>query len=241
MISGLYSAATALNASELNHEVISNNLANVNVPGFRRSFLSFQEFENALNEAEQNETPVGYGTLVERQSVDFTPGVMAHTGRPLDVAINGDGFFVVDGPDGELFTRNGSFHLNGTGQLVTGEGYPLQGGPTIPVDAAPSSIQIGMDGTVKAGGAVVGQIPIVSFEDNSRLTQVGQALFTAPEDLKSLPSEATMEQGVRENSNVLAVDEMVNLVQTMRSYEAAQRVLRTIDEALSNNTDPQTG
>ena len=241
MISGLYSAATALNASELNHEIISHNLANVNVPGYRRSFLSFQEFENALTEAEQNETPVGYGTLVERQSVDFTPGVMTRTGRPFDVAINGDGFFAIDGPDGDLFTRNGSFHLTATGQLVTGEGYPLQGGPIIPVDADPSSIYIGMDGSVKAGGAVIGQISVVSFEDNSQLKQVGQALFEAPNNARPQPSEATLEQGVRENSNVIAVDEMVSLVHTMRSYEAAQRVLKTIDEALSNNTNPQTG
>ena len=125
MLVGLYSAATGLQAAERMHDVIAENLANVSVPGYRGHILAQQTFEQAMQGALDEPSPEGHGTMVVDVATDFTPGPTAHTERSLDLAIAGEGFFEVAGPDGPLYTRNGVFYLNQEGQLTNSEGMAV--------------------------------------------------------------------------------------------------------------------
>ena len=211
------------------------------VPGYRANVISFQEIQNAIAEAEGTESAEGYGTINEELRTDFTPGAILNTGRTLDVALSDDAFFVVDGPDGPLYTRNGVFYVNPAGELINGEGMQVVGnnGPiAIPRDTHVGQIVIAQDGTVEVEGAEVGIIKVVRFEDPNLLVRAGTSLFEAgaatPEDVAP-----NILQGSRELSNVSAINEMVRMIEGMRYYEAAQKALTTIDEAISQNTDPQ--
>ena len=120
MLQGLYSSATGLSAAILNQEVVARNLAHIDVPGFRRSLVSYKTFEAQLQDASEADVLSPHlGTQVNEVEIDFTPGRVRSTGRSLDLALNGDGFFVLDGPDGPLYTRNGVFHLDENGKLVS--------------------------------------------------------------------------------------------------------------------------
>ncbi|HUS39193.1 MAG TPA: flagellar hook basal-body protein [Pirellulales bacterium] len=246
MLAGLYSTAAGLNAAEMAHEVVARNLAHADVPGFRRQEASIATFESALLEANANAGAASgdlsrLGASVDVVATDFSQGGIETTGRSLDLAILGDGFFTVSGPNGPLYTKNGVFHLDAAGQLVTASGMPVEGdgGPIqVSDEASPSAIQVTVDGTVRMGGSEIGKIAIVSFEDVQQLVPVGTTLFEAPDGVTAQPSEAVVQQGAREMSNVVAVDELVNLIAAIRHYEASQRALKSIAEAVEKNISP---
>ena len=238
MLSGIYSAASALTVAEQNQELIAHNLAHVGVPGFRRSVLSVQSFENAFHSATGAQ---GHGSAVSTVASDFSPGPIVNTGRKLDVAINGDGFFAVQGDDGPLYTRNGVFQMGPDGQLLTSDGRAVLGtdGPiSVPAGTLPSQMNIAADGAIQVNGAQVGQLQLVRFDDTSALVPAGTTLFQAA-DTAALPGDVAVRQGAREQSNVAAVDELVQMIVNMRLYEASQRALRSIDRAVQQNTDPR--
>ncbi len=160
----------------------------------------------------------------------------------MDVAIQGDGFFEIEGPDGPLYTRNGAFYLSADGRLVNASGFNVMsnGGPiTIPPPSSESDVVIGGDGSVSAAGVSLGKLRVVSFEDNSLLVRAGTTLFRAPAGVAPTATEGMVQQGVREQSNVSAVDHLVQMIVNMRYYEAAERALSTMDNALGNVTNPQ--
>ena len=138
MISGLYSAASGLLAAEMNQDIVARNLAHVNVPGFRRALLPFETLETELAAISNGEDINALvGTYAQSIAIDFSPGTVESTGRSLDVAIMGDGFFVIEGENGPLYTRNGVFDINEQGELVNRSGMPVlgNGGPlVIPAD-----------------------------------------------------------------------------------------------------------
>jgi flagellar basal body rod protein FlgG len=245
MLAGLYSAASGLNALEMNQEVVARNLAHVNVPGFRRGVISFEELEAAYEQATLGDTSqAGNGAEVAEVQTDFSEGSLQHTGRSLDLALNGDGFFVLDGPEGPLYTRSGVFYLSADGQLVSGDGRPVQGdsGPLqLPADTSPASIQVTAEGDVYAGGSQVGRLRIVSFADNQLLVPVGTTSFMAPDGAEPQEAEAAVQQGFREMSNVVVVEELVRMIAGLRLYEAAQRAMKTISDAVGQTTSPETG
>jgi flagellar basal-body rod protein FlgF len=240
MIRGLYSAATGLHASAQSHEVIAHNLAHLNVTGHRRRGVTFQTFESALARATTVPAP-GLGTEVSRGYNNFEPGPIERTGNPLDVALNGDGFFVVQGPGGPLYTRNGTFSLGPNGELLTHDGRPVlsEAGPiALPPGAAP--ITIGPDGTISTPAGEVGRLRVVRFANPADLEPVGTTFFRAPAGAPPLPNTTgRVVQGYKEGSNVKAVNEMVNMIAANRHYEASQRALRSISDALQLNTRPQ--
>lgn len=239
MLSGVYSAATALRTAELQQDVLATNLAHMNVPGFRRSSVSVETFVEEL-EALAGEEP-GYGTQVGSLVTDWSSGPVANTGRQLDVAIEGDGFFNVQGADETLYTRNGVLQVRADGLLVGNHGMPVLGtnGPLVlPTDASPEQVTIGRDGSVSVGTTQVGQLQLTRFEDNAALKQVGTTLFSAEQAIEAT-GPITVQQGMREQSNVAPVDELVTMIVAMRYHEAAQRVLSTLDNAIANQTDPQ--
>ncbi|MCA9162505.1 MAG: flagellar hook basal-body protein [Planctomycetales bacterium] len=245
MLRGLYSAATAMDAATTNQEIISHNLAYANVPGFRRSVMSFETFETRLQRQLASEPGAYLGTRVSQVKTDFQMGRLEQTGRPLDVALaSPEGFFVLGGPDGPRYTRSGVFHIGEDGNLVTSTGVPVQGagGPiAIPADASPSQIRIGTDGTVWVNENQVGQLDIVRFADPDRLQPTGTLSFSAPPDMPPEPAEVTVAQGMRESSNVSAVDELVRMIAGMRYFEASQRALRQLGETVHEHTNPQAG
>lgn len=243
MLPGLYSAATALHVAEQNQELVARNLAHVNVGGFRRSFVVVESLDDTTS-ADAPPTESGLGAHVAVTHTDFSDGMLEVTDRSLDVAIMGDGFFVVDGPDGPLYTRNGSFFAGEGGQLVDVNGRVVQGegGPiAIPAQVSTKDIQITEDGSIRAGQANLGQLRVVQFSDNAQLISAGTYSFTAPPDLAAEPSDARIIQGSRELSNVNPVEELVRMTVGLRYYEAAQRVLHAMSESIAQNTDPQAG
>lgn len=244
MLAGLYSAATGMNTAAEQHEIIARNLAHANVPGFRRQVMVSETFEAALGAAIS--PPSGHeawGAAPEGVVTDFGQGPMHRTEQPLDVAIDGRGFFVVQTADtgDEFFTRNGSFQRSETGELVTAEGHLVQGqgGPiVIPPNIALNEIAIGVDGGVRAGQIEFGRLQIVEFADPSQLQPVGATMFVG-DGLESNEGTGRVLQGVRELANVSAVEELVAMIAGLRHYESSQRALRSISEAVAQNTDPQ--
>lgn len=242
MLSGLYAASTALHAAELSHEVIARNLAHSNVPGFRRAIASFETFEpnSASGAPDQNQSET-LGTQLQDVRYDFQQGPIQRSGRALDVAINGDGFFELEGPNGPLYTRSGVFFLGDDGTLVNTDGIPVlgEGGPiSIPAGASPNDVELDDAGRIQVKGFEVGQLKLVSFADNGRLVPEGTTSFRAPPDLVLQPSEAKVLQGGREMSNVSSVHELVRMIAGMRHYEASQKALRTIGDSIHQVTDP---
>lgn len=245
MLTGLYSAASAMNSAAQRHDVIAHNLAHAHHPGYRRLVPVEGTFESALigDAADPDaEPPLStLGTSAAPDVVDFTPGPMIQTGRRLDVALHGDGFFVVEGPNGPLYTRNGTFELDSEGQLVTVDGLPVLGakGPIkLPPDLVVENVVITSDGRLMSGIQEFGQLDVVMFEEPEVLQAAGISLFQAPDDVEPKKSDARVVQGYREGSNVSPVLEMVRMIDGMRQYEAAANALKSITEAVQQNLNP---
>lgn len=240
MFRGLYAAATALDAANRAHEATADNLANSSVPGYRQKGVQFESFDRLLG---RDTTPVGdiVGTQAVATYTDFRPGALQLTGSPFDLALGEpDQFFVLQGPNGPLYTRNGAFRVTADGQVVSQAGSPLlgEGGPLV-VPANAADVNIAGDGSVTADGVPAGRVRVARFADPSRLTPVGLTDFAAPPDAPPEQVIARVRQGYREGSNVDSAKAMVGMIASNRYYEAAQRALRTIAESVQLNTRPQ--
>lgn len=245
MLSGLYAASTAMHAAGQSHELIARNLAHINVPGFRRAVASYESFDQAQDAyGPDSELPKTLGTQLQDVRFDFQQGLVDRTGRKLDVAINGDGFFQLEGPAGPLYTRSGVFFVGDGGTLVNADGLPVLGenGPlSIPAGSSPNDIQISNTGQVTVQGFNVGKLKLVSFADNRLLVPQGTTSFRAPPELATQPFAGKLQQGAREMSNVSSVHELVRMIAGMRHYEAAQKALQTIGDSVHFVTDPNAG
>jgi flagellar basal-body rod protein FlgF len=257
MIQGLYAAATGLDARSLQQDVISENLAHATVPGYRQRGVAFQTFDAQLsglqrpapppppppaaNEPPPNVKPVLQGTQLTQLFDNFTPGPLEYTGNPLDVAASGNTFFVLDGPSGPLFTRNGSFTINQQGELVNQNGLRVRsegGAITFPAEAG--RIAISDEGVITSNGQEIGRLQLENVPDPRVLQRVGTTLFTGfTSQGRPDPGAVQVIQGYREGSNVQPVQEMVNLIAVQRYYDAAQRALRALSDAVALNTRPQ--
>lgn len=241
MVPGLYSAATAMKVADQRHQIVAQNLAHLNMPGYRRSVAHQQTFESSMDEASQGKFQFNLlGTSMVNAEVDFTPGSYEQTGRQLDMAIHGDGFFTIEADGQELYTRNGTFHADQDGRLITSDGYPVIGenGPLVlPPGASPAMLSVGKDGTAQVGDQLVGKLKIVNFTNPKQLEQRGVTLFAAPNGIPPEASDAFVEQGVREHSNVAPVLEMVELIAINRSHDAAQKAMNAISEAVKKRIE----
>lgn len=242
MISGLYSAATAMEASQAQHEISSENLANIDMPGFRRRVLTESSFESMLPPDEStlefgvtDELMNSHGVSTGNVQYDFSQGQLKLTSRPMDVAISGAGFFSVAGPSETLYTRNGSFHVNAERELVTIDNLPVQGtGGTIrlPGNVTTESVQIMPDGRLTANGVEFGQLAVTQFADLSGLRPAGATLFKAPPEANPQLVSSDILQGFLERANVSSISEMVDVIAGTRHYEAAQKALTAIAESV---------
>jgi len=201
---------------------IAHNLANVETVGYKRRCNTFSRVLAAQGAGSKAE--IGDGVDLE-SVLDFTQGNLTGTGRPLDFALVGKGFFVVETPEGPLYTRNGMFRLDSNGQMVDTAGRIVAGesGPiTIPPNVGLSQISVGSDGSISAAGATVGKFRLMDFGENEKeLQQAGINCFQAPADAK--PNAATnviVKQGFEEGSNVQMVEELVDMIMVSKLYEA---------------------
>ncbi len=255
MMRALYTAATGMTAQQINTDVIAHNMANVNTTGFKKFRADFQDlFYQTLREAgtpivQGAEIPVplqvGLGTRVIATPKIFRQGALMQTERPLDLAIQGEGFFQILLPNGEIgYTRAGDFKMDSQGRIVTSNGYFLEPQVTIPQEA--TELTITQDGsiTVKIPGQVqpqnIGQIQLVRFINPAGLHNMGENLFLetaasgAPiEGQPQLEGFGSITQGFLEQSNVLIVEEMVNLIVAQRAYEVNSKAIQTSDDMLS--------
>jgi len=251
----LYSAATGMEAQQLNLNTIANNLANVNTPGFKRSKIEFQDLlyqkparASGSDSGGGNLVPtgieVGNGSRVAATAKDFTQGQLTQSGGNFDVAIQGDGFFEVQRPDGTIgYTRDGTFNLNAQGQIVTVDGLPVLSGFQ-PIPAGASSVAIAQNGQVtvqSASGTQSFRLTLARFANPSGLQSMGGNLYaeTAASGSPEVgnPSEqgyGSTVQGYTESSNVNIVEEMVNLITAQRAYEINSKSIQTSDEMLQN-------
>ena len=254
MIRSLWVAKTGLEAQQTNVDVISNNLANVSTNGFKRQRPVFEDLlyqtlrQPGAQSTQQTQVPSGLqlGTGVRPVATAriFTTGNLQNTGNPLDLAVNGNGFFQVTLPDGSVsYTRDGAFQLDNQGQVVTSNGYPLQPTITIPPNAV--SITVGSDGTVSvlAAGATaptqVGQIQLANFINPAGLQARGENLFletaasgTAQTNVPGTNGLGALNQGFVETSNVNVTEELVNLITAQRAFEINSRSIQSSDQML---------
>ncbi len=260
MMRALWSAASGMMAQELNVDTIANNLANVNTTGFKRQRVEFQDlmYETVRAAgsaaAEGVEIPtgiqVGLGSRTAATRKLFAQGTFQETGNPLDMVIEGNGFFQVLMPSGEVaYTRAGAFKLDSEGNVVTADGFPLEPPLVVPADAA--AISVGSDGTVMATTAgssepqSIGQIQLARFANPAGLSNLGHSLLGATaasgEAVTGAPGIdglGSISQGMLEMSNVRVVEEMVNMITAQRAYEANSQAIRIADQMLeiANNT-----
>jgi flagellar basal-body rod protein FlgG len=258
MLKAFSTAATGMSAQQMMVDVIANNLANINTTGFKRSQINFQDLlylkinrpgaEIASGVNTPNGLEIGSGVRSASTAKVFTVGEMDNTGRPLDVAITGDGFFQVTLPTGETrYTRDGALQTNANGQLVTATGYNLE--PAITIPATATQIDIGKDGTVSVTDATgtqssVGTLQLVRFPNAAGLTNEGDNLY-AQTEASGTPTTGTPGQnglgfvqgGMLEKSNVQMVTELVSLITAQRAYEINARAIKAGDDMLQTSTN----
>ena len=254
MINSLWISKTGMEAQQMQLDVISNNLANVSTNGFKKAHAVFEDlmYQNlrqvGSNTSEQSTLPtglqVGLGVRPVATARIYTQGNLQQTSNNLDLAIKGDGFFQIQQPDGTTaYTRDGSFQLSSTGQMVTNNGYTLLPGVTIPANA--QSLTIGNDGTVsvtlpgQATAQTVGQLQLANFVNPAGLDPKGQNLFTETAASGTPNTGApnnngmgALQQGFVETSNVNVVAELVQMIQTQRAYELNSKAVQTSDQML---------
>lgn len=208
-------------------DMIANNVANMSTTGFRREDTIFSEYISALDVAGGQISAVNTGAGF----TDLSQGAMKRTGNPLDLSIDGDGWFLVETPNGERLTRDGRFLLNDASEVVTKDGFRVldDGGAPIFIPPDAKAVSIASDGTISANGLPVGQIGIVTA-DPLTLTREGSTLFASPDNQ---PSEnPKLAQGFLESGNVNPVSEITALIQVQRAYEQARSMLDAEDERI---------
>jgi len=255
MIKSLWTAKTGLEAQQTKMDVIANNLANVSTNGFKKSRAVFQDllYQNMRQAGGRNDMQnvlpaglqIGSGVRPVATERIQTQGSLEQTGNSKDIAIDGNGFFQVLMPDGNnAYTRDGSFQVNESGQLVTADGYPIQPAVLIPQDAL--SITIGKDGVVTVTqpgnnqSTQVGQLSLSTFVNPAGLQSIGDNLYLETsasgmrnESTPGLNGAGRLDQGYVETSNVNVVEEMVSMIQTQRAYEINSKAVQTSDEMLA--------
>jgi len=243
MNSGMYSALSGNLAAMQRLDVIASNLANVSTNGFKQDRLAFE----SVLAGNQNPPAVPPGQTADpvllqaRQLTDYSAGALAQTGNTYDVALQGDGFFVVKTPEGVAYTRQGNFRLSNDGTLVTSNGYPVlskagdrpEGGQPIKIDtAAGGKPVVDSQGNITLNGEAVGSLAIFDFPKPYQLTKGAGALFLAGAGATPQPANplTTVAQGALEQSNVDSISQMVQMIDASRYFETCQRTVRSFDD-----------
>ncbi len=262
MLRALYTSATGMKAQEMMIDNTANNLANVNTTGFKRSRLDFADLiytnhrapGTIVSNGQVSPTglQIGNGVRVVATNKSFAAGTPEQTSNPLDLTIEGDGFFQVEIPNGETrYTRAGNFRMDDQGRLVNADGHRLVPNITIPQGIDVTRITIGADGTIQGGPtgsdqvpAELGRVQIATFLNPAGLSSEGSNLFAASvASGAAVPSDpgvlgyGVIRSGFLEGSNVEVVTELISLISAQRAYEINSRAIRAGDEMLSTSVD----
>ena len=258
MMRSLWIAKTGMEAQQTQLDAISHNLANVSTNGYKKSHAVFEDLmyqnlrQSGANSTDQSTLPTGLqaglGTRAVATSRSFSQGSLTQTTNSFDLAVNGNGFFEIQMPDGTTgYTRDGSFQVNAQGQMVTNNGYTVQPGITIPANT--QTVTVGHDGTVSAlvpGNAtpqIVGKLQLATFVNPAGLDPKGQNIYSETA-ASGTPNAGTpgqnntgiIQQGFVETSNVNVVEELVGMIQTQRAYELNSKAISTSDQMLAKLT-----
>jgi len=265
MLRGLYAAASGLEANLMIQDALTENVAHANVAGYRRQGATFESFEPILTQA--TGAPSGVSTVTQRprstppppapvpggggevwgtrlsyQYTDFTPGPLQPTGNPLDVAAtDSTTWFVVDGTNGPVLTRNGQFTLDDRNRIITRSGLLVRGqAGQILIPPTTGTITIGPEGRILADGVPVDNLLLANVGNPTSMVRVGDTLFQGPvPNGPPLPGTVHIQQGYLEQPNQSIVNDMVGMINGLRHYEAAQRAMRSLSESLALSTRPQ--
>lgn len=235
MIRGLYTAASGMLAESLRTDATANNLANVNTAGYKKDVAVNKAFADMLitrinDGAEQVIGSLGTGAEVDEIVAIHSQGITRQTGNPLDLAIEGKGYFAVETPGGVRYTRAGAFNRNSLGELTTADGHAVLGENGRLVVSG-TSVSVSNDGSLSVDGNEIGKLRLVEFSDEKRLIKEGAALFR-DSGAGEQPSTSMVRQGSIEMANVNAVSEMVNLISGYRAYEVNAKVVQAHDQLL---------
>lgn len=237
MLKGIYTSALGMKVLEKRQEVSANNLANVNTVGYKKDTVTAQAFPEMLVKRLEDPSlpderpqvgPLTMGVQLNEIVTDHSKGVYSKSENPTKIALMGEGYFTVNTAQGERYTRNGEFNINPEGLLVTSDGYPVQGQKG-QICIKEGDFSVDDQGRIFSGGKEVDRLKIVKF--SLPLIKEGSSLFQGeePEDVDT-PQVA---QGFREESNVSTIEEMVNMISLMRSYESNLKIIQTHDSTLN--------
>lgn len=237
MIRGLYTAATGMISESIRTDVISNNIANVNTTGYKKDEAINTDFASVLlkrvNDGEVKEVgKLGRGTVVSDVVVSQNQGAVRKTDNDFDLAIDGKGFFVIDTPKGERYTRNGSFMRSSNGELVTSDGYKVMGNAGAITVSENAEFTVSPTGEIVVDGVATDNLRMVDFAEGVKLDKEGSSLFKAPAGTRTNEATGTVIQGSIEMSNVNVVGEMVKLITAYRAYETNAKAVQSQDSML---------
>lgn len=247
MIRGLYTSAMGMIVQEKRQANVSQNLANVETTSFKKQELIARAFDevgvknkrgNSQNSRLQPIGSLHLGVQIDDLYTDFQQGIPQETNKNLDFAIEGEGFFTIQLPSGNIaYTRDGSFRINEAGQLSTKQGYLVLGrnpysGNLSPIELTTEDIQVDRTGMITLPNGQNHQLNIVSFGDAQSLQRLGENLYLAEGQQPTLSTEYTLSQGFIERSNINPLEEMVKMIEITRSFESNQKVIQSIDETL---------
>jgi flagellar basal-body rod protein FlgG len=231
MNSGIYGAISGSLAMMNQLDVLANNLANVNTPGFKKDTISFEAVmaASALQGSDGSaDTPA---LATGSYSIDFSAGSVKVTDNTFDIALDGDGFFAINTPQGKAYTRQGNFKMDANSKLVTADGYEVLGGGA-PIIINGGSVSFDAKGKIFVEGQAAGSIDVLDFPKPYDLRKIGSALFM-PNDPDAIPQatkDTVVRQGYLEGSNVNSLEEMVRMIETTRSSETCQRMIQSYDQ-----------
>ena len=238
MLEGLYSAAAGMEAQQQQLDAIGNDLANMDTPGYQSERLGFEDLlYNSAPSSTGSGASAGVTVGTGAAALDLGPsqdaGAIQSTGQPLDLAINGNAYFEVKQPDGSLaLTRNGSFQLDGQGQLTTADGQLVQPPITVPAGTQPSNTSVAGDGTVSANGKPLGKLALVTVPAPQQLTAAGDSLLVASSASGAIrpATGVTVDQGALNGSNVDLASEMVQMMNVQQSYSMSSKAIDIQDQ-----------
>jgi flagellar basal-body rod protein FlgF len=230
MDTGLYRSAASLHTRQQQLDSIARNLANLSTVGYKRGASATFELSDRGGERR---------SIATETEVDFSQGSLRRTGRNLDVALLGEGFFGAESPRGEVYTRDGSFRLSPEGVLLTGDGFPVAW-TTLnrQIDPAGLPVTIDGDGTARQGFEEIGRLKVVNFEDPQRLTLGEHGYWNAPADLPEATATAVVNQGALEESNATGMEEMVSMINVQRQFDTVARAMKSIQDSYRRLTRP---
>ncbi|MCM8540390.1 MAG: flagellar hook basal-body protein [Lentisphaeraceae bacterium] len=229
-----YKVLSSMDIEVQRQESIAKNLAGAPIPGYKGESVISSDFDGYLNQFDAT----GQGAAFEKSTIDYNAGPVKHTGRPLDFAIAKDGFFEVTTSDGQAFyTRNGRFTLSPDGKLITSEGYEVaadRGNISFGEDVNVSDLAVSSNGKLSVGGEEIGQLKIVQFKDLNNLERMSSSYFKLNDEFRN--EVTTMEPGkikimgrTLEQSNISIVKEMITMIDSMRKFEMAQKLMKAAD------------